>query len=107
MSEKVMIDGVDVSGCEHMYDNEDLTIMCQNEIGSCFCRENKDCYYKQYWQLKEKYDTLTNKFFNSETEKTHLQTENEKKDNLLKWLITQQYYILPKNIKLKIKEVLK
>lgn len=35
-----------------------------------------------------------------------LQTENEKKDNLLKWLITQQYYIIPKKLKLKITEVL-
>lgn len=39
-------------------------------------------------------------------QRNKLQTENEKKDNLLKWLITQQYYIIPKKLKQKITEVL-
>ena len=36
------------------------------------------CYHKQLQRLQEKYDTLTNKFLNSETDKTRLKQENEK-----------------------------
>ena len=36
-----------------------------------------------------------------------LEQELKAKDNFLKWLITQQYYIIPKNLKQKIKEILK
>lgn len=36
-----------------------------------------------------------------------LEQELKEKDNFLKWLITQQYYIIPKKLKQKIKEILK
>lgn len=36
-----------------------------------------------------------------------LEKENEKYKSFLEWMLKQQYYILPANIKKKIKEVLK
>lgn len=80
MSEGIIND-VNVSEC-CFYNNG----KCNNPNGmACNCINNAVGYFKE---LKR------------------LQAENEKKDKLLKWLITQQYYIIPKNLKQKIREVL-
>ena len=38
----------------------------------------KEVYLSELQRLRERYDTLTNKFLNSETDKTRLKQENEK-----------------------------
>lgn len=86
MSEEIIIDGVDVSGCEffcNMSNGEPDTLChCYKDMYGfdTNCKYNeaaKNCYYKQLKRLQEKYDTVVNKFFNSETDKTRLQAENE------------------------------
>lgn len=72
MEEKIIIDGVDVSKCKH-YDD-----ICYEEDRFPLSCKGNDCMFKQLKRLQEKYDTLTNKFFNSETDKTRLEQENEK-----------------------------
>lgn len=52
MNKPIIIDGVDVAECGYLYDNDDLTYMCQNGIGTCICRENQNCYYKQLQRLE-------------------------------------------------------
>ena len=75
MTDKIIIDGVDVSECTY-YLIKDGSCMSQD----CECTKcvHNSCYYKDLKLLQNKYDTLTNKFFNSETDKTHLKQENEK-----------------------------
>lgn len=74
MSEKVMIDGCDVSGCEHFnkdfscpnnleggYYNEHNVCECaaQGVITlNLFCKDNPDCYYKQLQRAKEENEIL-------------------------------------------------
>ena len=60
MTKEIIIDGVDVSGCCYVYDNEDLDYMCQDGMGTCICQENKSCYYKQLQKLKEENERLKN-----------------------------------------------
>lgn len=56
-----------------------------NIIEGISCSWEKDCiHYKQLERIKNSYIAKT---------------------NFLKWLLKQQYYIIPKNIKLKIKEI--
>ncbi len=74
MTEEIIIDGVDVAGCEYYY-RCDCKINDDTDIN--LCKWHNDCYYKQLKRLQEKYDTLTNKFFNSETDKTRLEQENK------------------------------
>ena len=44
-NKEIIIDGVDVSGCEHITCKYSLNPMCGN-TGIC-CRGRKNCYYKQ------------------------------------------------------------
>ena len=57
MSEKVMIDGVDVSECLH-YRGE---MCCNEEELSLDCVKNKSCFYKQIIQLKAENERLKEK----------------------------------------------
>ena len=79
--EEIIIDGVNVAEC-CCYNKDDEPYCCELYTIQC---EEQDCYFKQLQRLKQ---------------------ENEKYKQFIQWLSTQQYYILPKNIKEKIKEVL-
>lgn len=61
MNKPIIIDGVDVSECAYMYDNEDFNYMCQDGIGTCICRDNKNCYYKQLHRLEAENEELKRK----------------------------------------------
>lgn len=81
MTEETIIDGVDVAGCgfRHKETGEQchIALAFSGDYGNCWhCEQIPNCYYKQLKRLQEKYDSLTNKFFNSETDKTRLEQEN-------------------------------
>ena len=98
MSEIIIIDGANIYECTYSTKGVDGCWYCEENLyddGSpvCKCKENKDCYYKQLKRLQEKYDTVVNKFFNSETDKTRLQAENEElKAGLCKQCDFQKQY---------------
>ena len=93
------------------------------------CKQHPNCYYKQLKRLQaelQKYKDMEAKGLEEFKDIggcwgcglqlqldqdlkdiKRLRAENEEKDKLLKWLITQQYYILPKNLKQRINEVIK
>lgn len=75
MTDKIIIDGVDVSECTYYLIKDGS---CMSQDCECIKCVHNSCYYKDLKLLQNKYDTLTNKFFNSETDKTHLKQENEK-----------------------------
>ena len=103
MSKKVIIDGIDVSKCKH-YANE----MCDSEEElSLDCIKNKTCVYKQIQKLKAEIEDLKIKNQDRLCYSLRLLRENERLKDFLYWLLKQQYYILHKNLKEKIKEILK
>ena len=60
MTEEIIIDGVNVAGCE-FYINDykyscDLSFTNQEEL--CSCEQIKDCYYKQWQRLKQENEKL-------------------------------------------------
>lgn len=99
MTEEIIIDGVDVAGCYFYYKGEcHCELDCidtdkgetieelfyRPEHNYIECEPSKNCYYKQFKRLQEKYDTLTNKFLNAETDKTRLEQENKELKELNK-----------------------
>jgi len=84
MTEEIIIDGVNVAGCCCFENNRCLWTKRYYESDVCpMCEKINNCYYKQLKRLEEKYDTLTNKFFNSETDKTRLEQENKELEKKL------------------------
>lgn len=73
MKEKIIIDGVDVAGCEFYFEDNGVIApdgtperanictssekSCENN-DSCYC--NKDCYYKQLKRLEQENEELKN-----------------------------------------------
>ena len=54
MTDKVIIDGIDVSTCSN-YDSEQYF---ECEISSCHCEEINNCYFKQLARAKEEIEKL-------------------------------------------------
>lgn len=84
MSEEIIIDGVNVAGCE-FYDNSycrecDMRVHFYNDI-DCNDKCNKDCYFKQFQRLKKMYNDLINKV-NLETV-SQLEKENKELAKIL------------------------
>jgi hypothetical protein len=70
------------------------------------CSWFKDCvYYKQLESLKLKYEILTNKFFNSESDKTRLKQENEELKKKLQYSTTWEYLNKVNKYKQVLKEI--
>lgn len=44
---QIIIDGVDVSGCEFYIDSKNLEYNCKQTPQSYFCKNKPNCYYKQ------------------------------------------------------------
>ena len=68
--EQIMIDGVDVSGCDHLVDKEACGSM---ECQSVECEKNPNCLFKQlshktqeYEELKEEYEAVKSESFTRE-----------------------------------------
>lgn len=52
MTDKTIIDGVDISGCEH-YDE-----VCLGNHHYKWCKDNDNCYYKQLKRKEQECDQL-------------------------------------------------
>lgn len=84
--DKVIIDGVDVSGCEFIGDIKNKFVKCTSWVhnskkqvsGHWDCRENKACYYKQLQRLQAKYDDLHLTYAGCKTANNGLQELNQK-----------------------------
>lgn len=58
--EQIMIDGVDVSGCEYTCNTASGKNGCKHPMmKNIYCFKNPNCYYKQL--QKEKFENLNNK----------------------------------------------
>lgn len=119
MSKEIIIDGVNVAECEHRSDTHN-NLLADGTIKkfSNYCYITNDgcygvnCYYKQLKRAEIEIEKLKGVDGSVHPDSayykiTRLEQELKEKDNFLKWLITQQYYIIPKNLKQKIKEILK
>lgn len=76
MTDKIIIDGVDVSGCEYFDKNEYYTCTSENTFD---CEECPICYYKQLQrkeqeceELKQNNIQLNNKFLREEIKNAEL-----------------------------------
>ena len=58
LDKKTIIDGIDVSGCEHCVKMTKYRCIIQRDVYKYLCEENPNCYYKQ---LKRKEQELNNK----------------------------------------------
>ena len=47
MTDKQIINGIDVSGCDFYIDSKNLEYNCKQTPQSYFCKNNPDCHYKQ------------------------------------------------------------
>ena len=58
MTNKYIIDGIDVSNCEGAREFcYDVNIICIAQYAKCeksYCKDNKDCLYKQLERIKQK-----------------------------------------------------
>ena len=83
MSKEIIIDGVDVSGCEY-YDKNKPSLTCTCEEYSC--SECYNCYYKQLKRKEqaldeiEKYLDAQQKYFDGEDYHNLLDIINEAKE---------------------------
>ena len=80
MQNKIIIDGVDVSGCEY-YDKNKPSLTCTCEEYPC--SEWYNCYYKQLKRKEQECEEL----------KKQLQYENQKLNNIKK--IRNKIYTRP------------
>lgn len=65
---QIIIDGVDVSKCEHAYISTSLfeeetyaqcsAFFLENEDSYCECKENPNCYYKQLKRAEQKLEKI-------------------------------------------------
>lgn len=121
---KTIINVIDVSECSY-YNKDNEPYCCELWDNEC---EAQNCYFKQCRRLEQelqKYKDMEAKglaefkdiggcwgcglqlqIAQNCKDIKKLSEKNEQKTHFLEWLITQQYYIIPKNIKNKIKEIL-
>jgi len=58
MSEKIMINGVDVSGCERLVSGLRYGYDDENECSPIICKNSPNCYYKQLKRKEQKCEVL-------------------------------------------------
>ena len=68
MTNKVIIDGVDVRKCGFFHPEYDeychIALAFSEDYGECMeCKDNPDCYYKQLQRLEAENEELKNKIF--------------------------------------------
>ena len=80
MTEEIIIDGVNVAGCEFLFENNNLKTKdceCINHIYERMnssvtvhseCKDNHDCYYKQLKRSEQERDELQDKIHDLELE---------------------------------------
>ena len=58
MTNKQIIDGVDVSGCEYCLKMTRYRCVIQRGVYNCLCEENPNCHYKQLAREKKECEEL-------------------------------------------------
>ena len=58
MTDKQIIDDVDVSGCDFYIDSKNLEFNCKQTPQSYFCKNQPNCYYKQLKRKQQECDEL-------------------------------------------------
>ena len=58
---QIIIDGVDVSGCEFYIGSKNLEFNCKQTPQSYFCKNNPKCYYKQLKRKEQECNELMEK----------------------------------------------
>lgn len=54
----IVIDGVDVSGCEYCLKMTKCRCTIQQDVYKCLCEENPNCYYKQLQRKEQDYEKV-------------------------------------------------
>ena len=72
MAENIIIDGVDVSGCEH-YDE-----VCLGNHHYKWCKDNENCYYKQLKRKEQECQELKKELILKEVANIELSDEVKK-----------------------------
>lgn len=105
-NKQIIVDGIDISECEHTHVhtslfNEKTLVQCsafflENEDSCCNCSDNPNCYYKQFKakeqeceELKNKFLELNGKAYSNSLELDQLKAENEKLDTENKRLVAE------------------
>ena len=84
----IVIDGVDVSGCEYCLKMTKCRCTIQRDVYKCLCEENPDCYYKQLKRKEqaldeiEKYLDAQQKYFDGEDHHNLLDIINKVKGEI-------------------------
>lgn len=81
MTELIIINGVDVSGCGYLLDPKEPECIIQglgtNEtINCCSCRDNPNCYYKQLKRKEQECERLANQYNRVVKQNRQLQIDN-------------------------------
>lgn len=83
---QIIIDGVDVNGCEFYIGSKNLEFNCKQTPQSYFCKNQSNCYYKQLQREKqnsqEARDTSIKEFNRAEELKTLLQRKEQECEKL-------------------------
>lgn len=58
LDKKTIIDGIDVSGCEHCVKMTKYRCIIQRDVYKYLCEENPNCYYKQLKRKEQECDQL-------------------------------------------------
>ena len=58
---QIIIDGVDVSGCEYCLKMTKYRCTIQRDIYKYLCKENPNCYYKQFKRKEQECEELKEK----------------------------------------------
>lgn len=83
---QIIIDGVDVSGCEYCLKMTKYRCTIQRDVYKCLCEENPNCYFKQLKRKEqaldeiEKYLDAQQKYFDGEDYHNLLDIINKAKD---------------------------
>lgn len=77
---QIIIDGVDVSGCEYCLKMTKYRCTIQRDVYKCLCEENPNCYFKQLARKTQECEELR-EYHNKCCE----EFENEKKELLEKY----------------------
>lgn len=57
-NKQIVIDGVDVSGCEYCLKMTKYRCTIQRDVYKCLCEENPNCYYKQFKRKEHECEEL-------------------------------------------------
>ena len=77
-NEQMIVNGIDVSGCEYCLKMIKYRCTIQQDVYKCLCEENPNCHYKQLAREKQECE-----YWQKELDKTHL-LMLQKQDELVK-----------------------